>query len=122
VIGRYEMNDRREEHEMDARIFVVMRDNFFSGWGSAPRTSFFVVACPNVSIAESVAWYAENKRTEMKYISVKLGSLKDALSGRKIGADDHVSVIGVNPQWCGWDYSEEKAQHLRGLWEMEIEV
>ena len=119
---RYEINDMREEHEMDARIFVVMRDNFLSGWGSAPRTSFFVVACPNVSIAERVAWYAESRRTEMKYISVRFGSLKDALSGRRIGAGDHVSVIGVNPQWCGWDYSEEKAQHLREVWQMELTI
>ena len=115
----YEMDDIREEHEMDARIFVVMRDNFFSGWGRARGTSFLVVACPNVSIAEKVAWYAENKRTEMKYISVKLGSLKDALSGRRIGAGDHVSVMGVNPQWCGWDYSMAEADYLRNVWQLE---
>ena len=55
--------DTREEYEKEARVYVVMRDNFLSGWGHAPSTSYYVIACPSVSIAEKVAYYAENRRT-----------------------------------------------------------
>ena len=97
----YELNDRREEHEMNARIFVVMNDKFLSGWGNASHgRSIFVVACPNISIAEKVTWFAENKRSEMTHISVRRRSLKSALSSRRLRSNDHVSVVGANNHWA----------------------
>jgi len=115
----YELNDKREAHEMNGQYFVVMRDKFMSGWGNAPSSSVFVMVCPNLSTAESVAYHAENRRTEMKYVSIKYNSksnLKEMLRSRRLGQGDHVSVHGLNPQWMGWNWSEANALQIRELW------
>tara|TARA_B100001059_G_scaffold85392_1_gene83521 strand:- start:3045 stop:3386 length:342 start_codon:yes stop_codon:yes gene_type:complete len=109
--------DTREEYEKEARVYVVMRDNFLSGWGHAPSISYYVIACPSVSIAEKVAYYAENTRTEMKYVSIRFGTVKEALSSRRITENDHVSITGVNPQWCGWGWSDRNADEIRKMWD-----
>ena len=115
------INDRREPHEMGARIFVVMHDKVLSNWGLAPNRSFFVVACPTVSLAEQVAYHAENRRTDMKRVSIRHGTLKSALASRRLCADDHVSVIGVNCQWLGWPISNHNKHSIREQWKEEEE-
>ena len=118
--GPYVIDDEREAHEMNANIFVVMRDTFLSGWGHAPSSSIFVVACPSISIAEQVAYHAKNRRTDMKYVTIRrTPTLMKALASRRLSDGDHVKVIGVNPQWCGWQWSEHNEEQLRQLWKEE---
>jgi len=110
------IEDRRESHEMDARIFVVMHDNVLSGWGHAPSRSFLVVACPNTNLAEQVAYHAEHRRTEMKRVSIRYGTLKSALSSRRLRGSDHASVIGVNSHWLGWPFNEANESSIKTQW------
>jgi len=112
------IEDRRESHEMDARIFVVMYDKFMSGWGGTgcPARSFLVVACPNTNLAEQVAYHAEHRRTEMKRVSIRYGTLKSALSSRRLRGGDHASVIGVNSHWLGWPFNEVNESSIKTQW------
>ena len=115
----YELSDRREAHEMNGEFFVVMRDNFLSGWGHAPSSSIFVMVCPDLSTAEKVAYHAENRRTEMKYVSIKYSkasNLKEILRSRRLGQGDHVSVVGLNPQWMGMEGNDYNYKQIRELW------
>ena len=116
----YELIDRREAHEMNGEFFVVMRDNFLSGWGKAPSSSIFVMVCPDLSTAEKVAYHAENRRTEMKYVSIKYNkasNLKEILRSRRLGQGDHVSVVGLNPQWMGMEGNDYNYKQIRELWD-----
>jgi hypothetical protein len=116
--GPYVIEDERKAHEMNANIFVVMRDTFLSGWGHAPSSSIFVVACPNISIAEQVAYHAENRRTEMKYVTIRRTPTL-TLASRRLSDGDHVKVIGVNQHWCGWHWTERGEEKIRQLWKEE---
>ncbi len=111
--------DRREPHEMEARIFVVMHDKFLSGFGHAPSRSFLVVACPTTSLAEQVAYHAENRRTEMRRVSIRYGTLKSALSSRRLRGGDHASVIGVDSHWLGWPFNEANESSIKTQWNKE---
>lgn len=113
------IEDRREPHEMEARIFVVMHDKVLSGWGYARNRSFLVVACPTTSLAEQVAYHAENRRTEMKHVSIRYGTLKSALSSRRLRGGDHTSVIGVDSHWVGWPKTDYNEQSIREQWNKE---
>lgn len=115
-----EIDDKREEHEQDARIFVVMHDKFMSGWRfGCPARSLFVVACPTHNLAEQVAYHAENRRKEMKRVSIRFGTLKSALKSRRLSKGDHVSIIGVNCHWLGWPYSDYTKEQIKNLWRNE---
>jgi len=112
-----EIDDKRQEHEQDGRIFVVMHDKFMSGWRfNCPARSLFVVACPNTSLAEQVAYHAENRREEMKRVSIRYGTLKNALSSRRPSDGDHVSIIGVNCHWLGWPKTHYNDEQIENLW------
>ena len=118
----YVIDDAREAHEMNGSIFVIMRDTFLSGWGHAPSSSIFVVACPNISIAEQVVYHAENCRTDMKYVTIRREpTLMKALASRRLTSGDHVKVIGVNSHWCGWHWSEHGEERIKELWKEEYE-
>lgn len=110
------IEDRRDSHEMDARIFVVMHDKFLSNWGMAPSRSFLVVACPNTNLAEQVAYHAEHRRIEMKRVSIRYGTLKSALSSRRLRGGDHASVIGVNSHWLGWPFNKVNESSIKTQW------
>jgi hypothetical protein len=45
---------RTDEQKRNTTVYVVGRDSFMSGWGCAPRTSYYVIACNGWREAESV--------------------------------------------------------------------
>ena len=79
-------NDRRTDEQRDATSWYVnATDRFMSGWGHAPQTSYFCVACPSLEVAEEVM-QRMHTRDEMKRVDT-------SQRPRRGGAGCHTSII-----------------------------
>ena len=60
------IDDRRtDEDRAHTAFLVVATDSFLSGWGQAPRRSYFAVPCPDADVA-AVVLDNMHHRSEMK--------------------------------------------------------
>jgi len=79
-----EVEDRRRS-KAKPWGFIIMIDNFMSGWGKAPGRSYYAVAVDSQEEADMVTDNAD-KRSEMKSIR-----LRRKLP--KLAPDDHLAVV-----------------------------
>ena len=86
--------DRRSADERKATAFyVVGTDSFMSGWGEAPGTSYFAVACPSVADGSECVNDVHKRmlnRTDMKRVRICMRTWKP-----KLRKGDHLSI-----QWA----------------------
>jgi len=59
------VNDRRADTQAPVFAFVVFRDSFMSGWGEAPKGSFYALACDSQAEVDLVRTNGK-RRSEMK--------------------------------------------------------
>ena len=89
-----EVKDRRTQDEKKSTWgYVVMNDNFLSGWGHAPARSLYCLAVANDKQRQIVMQNAHN-RSEMKRVrfNLHLPSIRDG---------DHLSIVGPTAA-SGW--------------------
>ncbi len=84
TIRAQEVEDRRK-NKTKPWGYVVMIDNFMSGWGKAQGRSYYVIAVDNQEEADIVMENADD-RSEMKSIR-----LRKKLP--KLNTEDHMTVV-----------------------------
>ena len=98
----YVLVDRRDPDEKpDTRFLVVARDKVLSGWGQAPRYSFFAVPAENL---EQAFRFKDKflKREDFERVTILefSGGLDPLLPYHRLGKGDHLVI--ESPRRCGF--------------------
>ena len=81
------INDQRtDEQKEHTTWYAVATDKFMSGWGLAPRKSYYAIPCNSYDQAERAVEYLSS-RPEMKYIRIAKAPYRP-----KLQDGDHLSI------------------------------
>jgi hypothetical protein len=84
------VNDQRtDEQRENTAWYAVATDQFMSGWGKAPRKSYYAIPCNSYDQAERAVLYLKG-RSEMKYVRIAKAPFRP-----KMQTGDHLSI--ANP-------------------------
>ena len=88
------INDQRTDEQREYTTwYAVATDKFMSGWGQAPRKSYYAIPCKNYDQAERAVEYLAS-RSEMKYVRIAKAPYRP-----KMQDGDHLSIASPMPHF-----------------------